>query len=289
MTPHWTIGRPVVLAHRGASAEAPENTLPAFALAESQGADALEIDVRLTADGVVVVHHDGTVDRLTEGRGPVRALSLEGLRRLDAGHRFSTDGGRTFPYRGRGVVVPTLAETFAAHPALGVNIDLKDHDAAMARATVETVHNAGAAGRTLLASFDAGVLAEVRRLDPTIATGLAQAEARIFYYAYWRRCWLPARSPDTIGAALRAAGRLPRSARALQVPPRHRGLRLVTRGSVAAAHAAGLAVHVWTIDEPLEMGRLLALGVDGIVSNRPAVARKVIDGTLQVSRDAGGG
>ncbi len=119
--------------------------------------------------------------------------------------------------------------------------------------------------------------------------GLAQAEARIFYYAYWRRCWLPARSPDTIGAALRAAGRLPRSARALQVPPRHRGLRLVTRGSVAAAHAAGLAVHVWTIDEPLEMGRLLALGVDGIVSNRPAVARKVIDGTLQVSRDAGGG
>lgn len=290
MTPHWTIGRPVVLAHRGASAEAPENTLPAFALAESQGADALEIDVRLTADGVVVVHHDGTVDRLTEGRGPVGALSLEGLRRLDAGYRFSTDGGRTFPYRGRGVVVPTLAETFAAHPALGVNIDLKDHDAAMARATVETVHNAGAAGRTLLASFDAGVLAEVRRLDPTIATGLAQAEAALFYRAYWRACWLPDRKWGAMaGVALRELGALPPSARALQVPPRHRGLRLVTRGSVAAAHAAGLAVHVWTIDDPVEMGRLLALGVDGIVSNRPAVARKVIDGTLQVSRDAGGG
>ncbi len=277
-TAHWTIGRRVVLAHRGASAEAPENTLPAFALAESQGADALEIDVRLTADGVVVVHHDDTVDRVTDGRGPVRALTLEGLRRLDAGYRFSMDGGRTFPYRGRGVVIPTLAETLAAHPTLGMTLDLKDHDAEMARATLKTLHNAGAAGRTLLASFDAGVLAEVRRLDPTIATGLGEAEARIFYFAYWRRCWLPARSPDTIGAALRAAGRLPRSARALQVPPRHRGLSLVTHGSVAAAHAAGLAVHVWTIDEPVEMRRLLALGTDGMTSNRPAVARKVIDG-----------
>ncbi len=114
--------------------------------------------------------------------------------------------------------------------------------------------------------------------SPTIATGLGEGEARIFYFAYWRRCWLPARSPDVIGAALRAAGRLPRSARAIQVPPRHRGLVLVTHGSVAAAHAAGLAVHVWTIDEPVEMRRLLALGTDGMTSNRPAVARKVIDG-----------
>lgn len=279
MIPHWTIGRRVVLAHRGASAEAPENTLPAFALAESQGADALEIDVRLTADGVVVVHHDDTVDRVTNGRAPVRALTLEGLRRLDAGYRFSPDGGRTFPYRGRGVVVPTLAEVFAAHPALGVNIDLKDRDPAMARAAVETVRGAGAAGRTLLASFDLAVLAEVRRLDPAVATGLAQAEAAVFYRAYWRTCWLPGRRPPgAAGAALRAAGRLPASARALQVPPRHRGLSLVTRGSVEAAHAAGLAVHVWTIDDPAEMRRLLARGVDGIVSNRPAVAREVLDG-----------
>ncbi len=276
--PHWAVGRRVVLAHRGASAEAPENTLPAFALAEAAGADALEIDVRLTADGVVVVHHDATIDRLTDGRGPLRALTLQRLRQFDAGYRFSPDGGSSFPYRGRGVVVPTLAETLAAHPALGINIDLKDHDAAMARAAVETVAAAGARDRTLLTSFDAGVLAEVRRLDPAIATGLAQSEVARFYRAYWRSCWLPGRPPAAVGAALRAAGLLPASARALQVPPRHRGLPLVTPGSVAAAHAAGLAVHVWTVDAPEAMRRLLACGVDGIVTNRPAVARALIDG-----------
>ncbi len=276
--PHWAVGRRVVLAHRGASAQAPENTLPAFAMAELQGADALEIDVRLTADGVVVVHHDATTDRLTNGRAPVRALTLEGLRRFDAGHQFTMDRGKTFPYRGRGLAVPTLAEVLEAHPALGVNVDLKDHDSEMARAAVDAVRRGKAVARTLLTSFDAGVLGEVRRLDPTITTGLAQAEARALYVAYWTGCLVPGRRPRDSGRRLRETGRIAPSARALQVPPRYRGLPLVTEGSVAAAHGAGLAVHVWTIDEPGEMRRLLAAGVDGIVSNRPGLARKVVDG-----------
>ncbi|HEX7125347.1 MAG TPA: glycerophosphodiester phosphodiesterase [Thermodesulfobacteriota bacterium] len=275
--PHWTPGRRVVLAHRGASAEAPENTLPAFALAELQGADALEIDVRLTADGVVVVHHDDTTDRLTNGRAPVRALTLEGLRRFDAGYRFTMDGGRTFPYRGRGIAVPTLAEVLSAHPTLGINVDLKDHDPEMARAVVETVHRAGAADRTLLTSFDAAVLAEVRRLDGGIATGLAQVEVRAFYVAYWAGRCVPGRTPRDTGERLRKTGRIPDSSAALQVPPRHRGLALVTPGAVAAAHAARLAVHVWTVDDPIEMRRLLAAGADGIVTNRPGLAREVVD------------
>lgn len=277
-TPHWAIGRRVVLAHRGASAEAPENTLPAFTMAELQGADALEIDLRLTADRVVVVHHDDTTDRLTNGRAPIRALSLDGLRRFDAGYRFTMDRGKTFPYRGRGITIPTLAEVFEAHPTLGINVDLKDHDPEMARATVETIHRAGAAHRTLLASFDAGVLAEVRRLDPTLATGLAEAEVRRFFAAYWMGRCVPGRRPGETGRRHREAGHLPASASALQIPPRHRGLRLVTPGSVAAAHGAGLAVHVWTIDDPAEMRHLLAAGVDGIVSNRPGLAREVVDG-----------
>lgn len=275
--PHWTVGRRVVLAHRGASADAPENTLPAFAMAELQGADALEIDVRLTADRVVVVHHDETTDRLTNGRAPVRAVTLEGLRRFDAGYRFTLDGGRSFPFRGRGIGIPTLAELFAAHPTIGVNVDLKDHDEEMARAAVETVHRASAAGRTLLTSFDAGVLAAVRRLDPGLTTGLARLEVRRFFLAYWAGRCVPGRPASRTGHRLRDAGALPASARALQVPPRHGVLPLVEAGSVAAAHAAGLAVHVWTIDEPREMQRLLAAGVDGIVSNRPGVAREVVD------------
>jgi glycerophosphoryl diester phosphodiesterase len=260
--PHWAVGRRVVLAHRGAAAEAPENTLPAFALAELQGADALEIDVRLTADGVVVVVHDATTDRTTNGRAPIRALTLDALRRFDAGHAFTMDGGRTFPYRGRG------------------------HDPLMARRALETVHRAGAAGRTLLASFDAGVLQEVRRLDATIATGLAQAEVQGFYAAYWAGRCVPGRPPRETGARLRKTGRLPAAARALQVPPRWRGLRLVSDGSVAAAHAAGLAVHVWTVDDPLDMRRLLENGVDGIVTNRPGLARETVDGFLGAGRSA---
>jgi glycerophosphoryl diester phosphodiesterase len=282
--PHWAVGRRVVLAHRGAAAEAPENTLPAFALAELQGADALEIDVRLTADGVVVVVHDATTDRTTNGRAPIRALTLDALRRFDAGHAFTMDGGRTFPYRGRGVTIPSLQDLYAAHPTLGVNVDLKDHDPLMARRALETVHRAGAAGRTLLASFDAGVLREVRRLDATVATGLAQAEVQGFYAAYWAGRCVPGRSARETGARLRKAGRLPAAARALQVPPRWRGMRLVSDGSVAAAHAAGLAMHVWTIDDPLEMRRLLESGADGIVTNRPGLARETVDGFLGAGR-----
>jgi glycerophosphoryl diester phosphodiesterase len=284
--PHWTVGRRVVLAHRGASAEAPENTLPAFALAELQGADALEIDVRLTADDVVVVAHDATTDRTTNGRAPIRALTLDGLRRFDAGHAFTMDGGRTFPYRGRGMVIPTLAELYAAHPTLGVNIDLKDHEPAMARAALETIHRAGAAHRTLVASFDAGVLAEVRRLDPGVATGLGQAEVRRLFSEVWLSRLLPGRTGRAAGQAARAAGRLPATARALQIPPKWRGLPLATRREVEAAHAAGLAVHVWTIDEPRAMRRLLEAGVDGIVSNRPGLAREVVDSFLGVGTDA---
>jgi glycerophosphoryl diester phosphodiesterase len=229
---------------------------------------------------VVVVVHDETTDRTTNGRAPIRAVTLEGLRRFDAGYGFTMDGGRTFPYRGGDITIPTLEELYAAHPTLGVNVDLKDHDPAMARAVLETVHRAGAADRTLIASFDAAVLAEVRRLDPRIATGLAQVEVQRLYAAYWTARCVPVRPAREVGARLRKAGAMPASARALQIPPRWRGLRLVSEGSVAAAHAAGLAVHVWTIDDPHDMRRLLEAGVDGVVTNRPGLARETIDAFL---------
>src|SRR5919107_2807685 len=117
---------PVNLAHRGASALAPENTIEAFRLAVGAGAGGLELDVHMTRDGQIVVIHDPTVDRTTNGSGAVSEMTFDELRRLDAGHTFSPDGGPTRPYRGRGIRVPTLEEVLEGFPDVAVNIDLKD-------------------------------------------------------------------------------------------------------------------------------------------------------------------
>ncbi|HET9465640.1 MAG TPA: glycerophosphodiester phosphodiesterase family protein, partial [Gemmatimonadales bacterium] len=118
MNPLLDLSARPVIAHRGASGHAPENTLPAFDLAVRQGADAIELDVRLTADGVPVVFHDATIDRTTGHRGPLSAISLAELQEVDAGARFTADRGHTFPFRAGGVRVPTLAEVLRGFPEM---------------------------------------------------------------------------------------------------------------------------------------------------------------------------
>src|SRR5215208_4358914 len=116
---------PLNLAHRGASALAPENTFEAFRLAVEDGAGGLELDVHMTRDGHIVVIHDATVDRTTNGSGAVSEMTLDELRRLDAGYNFSPDGGPTRPYRGRGIRVPTFGEVLEEFPRVAVNIEIK--------------------------------------------------------------------------------------------------------------------------------------------------------------------
>jgi glycerophosphoryl diester phosphodiesterase len=123
--PYSANTRPLRFAHRGGSHLAPENTLAAFTLGARYGANALETDIQLTRDGEVVTIHDATVDRTTDGTGLVASSTLAELRRLDAGFRFTPDGGATYPMRGQGISIPTLAEVFAAFPTLRINIDLK--------------------------------------------------------------------------------------------------------------------------------------------------------------------
>ncbi|HEX2188056.1 MAG TPA: glycerophosphodiester phosphodiesterase family protein, partial [Longimicrobiaceae bacterium] len=147
----YLAGAPLLIAHRGGSALAPENTLEAFRRAlEWWRADLLEIDVQPTADGEAVVIHDATVDRTTDGAGPVAELRLAELRRLDAGYRFTPDGGLTFPFRGRGVGLATLEETLRAFPEARVNVEVKDGRAQ--EAVWETVHDLGATRRVLVAA-----------------------------------------------------------------------------------------------------------------------------------------
>ena len=217
--------RPVI-AHRGASGDAPENTMAAFELAVEQGADAIELDVRLTADGVPVVLHDPTLDRTTSHRGPLRALALDPLRDIDAGARFSPDQGRTYPFRGTGIQVPTLAEVLRAFPLMPFLIELKEPEAqeAVKRVLLEE----GAALRSLVASEHGAALAQFR--EAPFAVAACGGEIGALYRAVlFRR--VPAAVPY----------------RALSVPARYRGLPVPTRAFVAAARKLGCPVHVLSL------------------------------------------
>ncbi len=236
--------------------------MAAFAEGLAWGADALELDIQTTREGELVVIHDLTVDRTTDGAGLVSALSLDELRRLDAGFRFTPDGGATFPFRERGVWIPTLRDIFERFPYTRVNIDLKQSTPARERRLWELIQAYEAIDRVLVASGDLHApIVRFRRLSSgRVTTSASAAEIRSF-----------------VLAAAAGATRLLRPAYdALQVPEWHRGIRIVSSRCVAAAHRAGLDVHVWTVDAPSDMDRLLALGVDGLMTDRPDVLAGVL-------------
>jgi glycerophosphoryl diester phosphodiesterase len=260
---HNVVGRewPVNLAHRGASARAPENTLEAFRLAVESGAGGLELDVHLTRDGHVVVIHDSTLDRTTDGTGPVAEMTLDELRDPDAGHNFSPDDGDTLPYRGLGLHIPTLAEVLREFPGVAVNIDIKADRPGIEAAVLNDLREAGAEGRVLVVSSRRSAVRRFRRMtEGRISTGASRWETGVFYGL----------------SNLRLEQLLRPAYDALQVPVRHRGIPLVTRRFVEAAHATGVRVDAWTINEPGEMRRLLDLGVDVIMTDRPGTLADVI-------------
>ena len=241
--------RPRVFAHRGGSALAPENTIAAFEHGLALGADGLELDVHLSRDGVVVVHHDFTVDRTTNLRGPIAAWTAQELAGADAGFRFQR--GEEFPFRGRGIGVPTLAEVLGRYRC-PVIIELKGDREPLARAVVDVVRAAGAVERVCIGSFDQRGLLVVRRLEPAIATSACRVEVRGALLRAW--CGWP------------LAGR---AYRGFQVPERAGRTRVVSPRFVAAAHRAGLGVQVWTVDTPADATRLLGYGVDALITDRP--------------------
>ena len=241
-------GRPLVVGHRGASADRPENTLESFRLAVAQGAGALELDVRLTRDGEAVVIHDATLDRTTDLRGLVRERTLAELRRADAGARFSADGGRTFPWRASGARLPTLAEVLDELRAVPMLIEVKEP--AVAEATRRAILETGAESRVVLASADHAAL-EIFR-EPPFLCGASGADIARLYF------------PTMLGVPPAALDAL-----AYAVPLRWRGLPVPTRRVVAAAARHGRPVHVWTVDDPAMATALWRRGVSGIVTNRP--------------------
>lgn len=242
-------------AHRGASAERPENTLPAFERALELGVDALEMDVHLTRDGVFVVAHDDTAQRTTGARAAWRAVDLDDARRFDAGWGFvAPDGSR--PFAGKGITVPIFEDVLRAFPGVHINVDIKGDDAV--RRMVDLVRKARAEDRVTIASFATGTAVAVRRHGYGGETALSQGEV-VALLALPAIAWR----------------QLPFTGMAAQVPTHHGPLRLDRTTFIAKCHSLGLRVDYWTIDDPGEAARLLALGADGIMTNDPAKIRPV--------------
>jgi len=237
----------------------PENTIPAFRNAAKIGADVLELDVRLTKDGELVVMHDSTVDRTTNGQGKVREMTVAQLKQLDAGYWFTPDDGATYPYRGQDIVIPTLTEVFSAFPEHIINIEIKDYAPESVERLVEVIEEAGAADRVIVSSFDDETMKYFRQVAPYVASAAAPGEIRTFYILsrlYLTRFHRPLSD-------------------AYQIPVERGGVRLDTKTFIDAAHSKNQKVHYWTIDDPDEMRRLLALGADGIMTDRPDLALDV--------------
>ncbi len=245
--------RPLVIAHRGGAGLWPENTLYAFGRAAELGVDVIELDVRATADGVLVVFHDATVERTTGGQGRVGEMTLAELKRLDAAYRWTLDGGRTFPLRGGGVGVPTLDEVFAALPEMRFVIEPKRGTHAPAGALCRVVRERSMAEKVLVASFTQAVLDEFRRECPGVATSAGPSEVSRFL----------ALSKTGLGASYSPP------MQALQIPEYAGGVRLIDRAFVEAAHERNLQVHAWTVNDETRMSGLVELGVDGIMTDYP--------------------
>lgn len=266
-----TSSRPLVYAHRGGAALRPENTIEAFDHGLACGADGLEFDVHLSRDGVVVVHHDDTLERTTGARGRLADYTANDLSRLDAGFCFRAPDPRSaseFPYRGRGLGIPRLRDVLTRYASTRCIIELKVNEPELARRTIDEVRGASALERVALGSFYWRVLYTARTYEPRLATGASQEEARWALYRSWVR-WPLGRTRY----------------REFQVPERSGRTTIVTPRFIAHAHRARLPVKVWTVNDEPEMRRLLAWGADALISDRPDVAVRVVRAWNPAARD----
>lgn len=248
----------LVVGHRGAAAAAPENTLPSLRRAVEDGADAVEFDLRATVDRRLVLIHDETVDRTTDGSGAVAEMTLEEIRELDAGHAFTADRSRSHPFRGEGVRVPTLEEALDALGDLPAIVELKSVAAGQRLATW-LEDRPDAAERMLVGGFDPEAAGPPSRL------------------ARWRGAWEDELVPYVLLGKVGLGALAAPDADALMVPERRGLIRIVTGRFVDRAHRDGLGVHVWTVNRPDRMRALLAMGVDGLLSDAPARVRRILE------------
>ena len=248
----------LVYAHRGAAAELPENTLPSFRLALELGANALETDAWLTADGHLVVAHDPTGERTAGVPRAIAECTLAEIREWDAGWGFvDRAGGR--PHAGRGFRVPTLEELLVELPGVPLNVDAKPRQPGMVAALLRLLRRLGVQERVRIASFWDLNLLRVRQAGYEGPTGLSPLEVAALRFL----------SPH-------ALGRLDLAGRALQVSPRSGGLGFDDPDFIAKCHRLGVRVDFWTVNDPAEARRLFAAGADGVMTDDPRAVAPVL-------------
>ncbi|MBJ6763245.1 glycerophosphodiester phosphodiesterase [Myxococcaceae bacterium JPH2] len=250
------------IAHRGGALLAPENTLVAFRQAvERDHTDMLELDVHLSRDGELVVAHDETLERCTDGKGPLAALTLAELQRLDAGHGFTPDDGAHFPFRGQGVRLPTLREVLRAFPALRLNVEVKPDTPGIEHVFAALLREEGAVDRVCMGS-------ELDAVGERLVHALP--EACHFY------------PRDALAAAVLSlkAGEVPPDDtryHVLDMPLFFGDVRLVDAELLAWVASRGKWINVWTVDDPEQMDLLLREGVGGVMTDRPDLLRQRMD------------
>lgn len=251
---------PLVIAHQGGDGLWPGNTLFAYEQAAALGVDVLEMDLHITQDGALVLHHDETVDRTTDGTGTIEDMTLAEIKALDAGYDWSNDEGATFPYRGKGITVPSLEEIFQSFPEYHMTIEIKKTEASMAVPFCDLIRAYGMQDKILAASFHDERMQEFRQVCPEVATSSARQETTVFVLlskAFLGRFYSPAFY-------------------SLQVPEESSGITIMTAQFVRAAHERNLRVEPWTIDDPEQMKLYIRWGVDGLITDRPDLMLEIL-------------
>lgn len=245
-----------MIAHRGGSLEAPENTLAAF-----QNAHALydemvfELDVHLTRDGQVVVLHDDTLDRTTNGSGDIFQSLYKDVAQLDAGYRFTLDGGHSFPFRGKKICPPLFKDVLEAFPETRVSVELKKPYPGGVEAVLNSINRANAQNRVVLAAANDEIIKTFRKQAPDMCSGFSEREI------YWNFML----SKFHLGFLAPLRGNV------FQIPYEWNNRLILTPHLIRQAQKHGKFIHIWTVDDEKQMGHLIDVGVHGIITDRPSV------------------
>ncbi len=250
------------IAHRGGAGLSPENTVYAFSRAlNCFGADVLEMDIWSSCDGHLVVFHDQAVDRTTNGSGDITHMSLAEIKKLDAAFRFTTDGGLTYPLRGMGITVPTLREVFELFSGNGINIEIKHYKATVVENLYRLIMEYGLNNSVLVATKDNLTRKRFAGINQAgIATSASVNQGILFTML------------SEIGLDYVYHPRI----NVFQFPPTVHGLRVITPKLVKAAHRQKKFIHAWTVNDVAEMKKLIAMGVDGIITDYPDRLRSCV-------------
>ncbi|MBL8099019.1 MAG: glycerophosphodiester phosphodiesterase [Anaerolineales bacterium] len=250
----------LVIAHQGGDGIAPGNTMFAFQNAVDLGVDVLEMDLHITKDNVLVLIHDETIDRTTNGSGEVESMTLDEIKQFDAGYDWSNDNDATFPFRGQGITIPTLEEVFNSFPQMKMTIEIKKSNTSMIEPFCDMIREYDMQEKIVVASFYDDKMKAFREECPEVATSSAKNETTVF----------------VLLSKVFLTGFYSPQFYSLQVPEESSGITVMTESFIRAAHERNLAVEPWTINDEETMRKFIEWGVDGIMTDRPDIMIEIL-------------